>query len=123
MLEILSGKSIHPVASVPGGFSKALTAEERDKMLPMAQEVLELAKFSIAFAKRDIFPKYIDAVKTLGVIKTGFLGTVTKDGTLDLYDGVLRMMQPDGTYEDFPYDKYTDYIAEHIEPWTYMKFP
>ena len=32
-------------------------------------------------------------------------------------------MQADGTYEDFPYDKYTDYIAEHIEPWTYLKFP
>ena len=123
MLEILSGKSIHPVASVPGGFSKALAPEERDKMLPMAEEVLELAKFSIAFAKKDIFPKYIDVVKTLGVIKTGFLGTVTKDGTLDLYDGVLRMMQPDGSYEDFTYDKYTDYIAEHIEPWTYLKFP
>ncbi len=123
MLEILSGKSIHPVAAVPGGFSKALTPEERDKMLPMAEEVLELAKFSIAFAKKDIFPKYIDVLKTLGVIKTGFLGTVTRDGTLDLYDGVLRMMQSDGTYEDFTYDKYTDYIAEHIEPWTYLKFP
>jgi len=123
MLEILSGKSIHPVAGVPGGFSKALTAEERDKMLPMAEEVLELAKFSIAFAKSDVFPKYLDAVKTLGVIKTGFLGTVTKDGTLDLYDGVLRMMQADGTYEEFPCDKYTDYIGEHIEPWTYLKFP
>ena len=123
MLEILSGKSIHPVAAVPGGFSKALSPEERDTMLPMAEEVLELAKFTISFAKTDIFPKYLDAVKTLGVIKTGFLGTVTKDGTLDLYDGVLRMMQADGTYEDFTYDKYTDYIAEHIEPWTYLKFP
>lgn len=123
MLEILSGKSIHPVASVPGGFSKALNPEERDRMLPMAEEVLELAKFSIAMAKKDIFPKYLDVVKSLGVIKTGFLGTVTKDGTLDLYDGVLRMMQADGTYEDFAYDKYTDYIAEHIEPWTYLKFP
>lgn len=123
MLEILSGKSIHPVASVPGGFSKALSQEEKEMMLPMAQEVLELAKFSIAFAKSDLFPKYMDTIKSLGVIKTGFLGTVTKDGTLDLYDGILRMMQPDGTYEDFPYDKYTDYIGEHIEPWSYMKFP
>lgn len=123
MLEILSGKSIHPVAAVPGGFSKALSPEERDTMLPMAEEVLELAKFTMSFAKTDIFPKYLDAVKTLGVIKTGFLGTVTNDGTLDLYDGVLRMMQSDGTYEDFTYDKYTEYIAEHIEPWSYLKFP
>lgn len=123
MLEILSGKSIHPVAAVPGGFSKPLKKEERDKMLPMAQEVLELAKFSIDFAKSNIFPNYLEVVKTLGVIKTGFLGTVKDDGSLDLYDGKLRMMEADGKYEDFTYEKYTDYIAEHIEPWTYMKFP
>jgi F420-non-reducing hydrogenase large subunit len=123
MLEIVSGKAIHPVTSVPGGYSKALTAEERDKMLPMAEEVLEFAKFGLDMAKKDIFPKYMDTIKTLGVIKTGFLGTVTKDGTLDLYDGMLRMMQSDGTYEDFSCDKYTDYISEHIEPWTYLKFP
>lgn len=123
MLEIVSGKSIHPVTAVPGGYSKVLTAEERDKVLEMAKEVLEFAKFSMDYAKNNIFPPYIEAVKTLGVIKTGFLGTVTKDGTMDLYDGVLRMMQDDGSYEDFAYDKYTDYIAEHIEPWTYLKFP
>jgi len=123
MLEIVSGKSIHPVAAVPGGFSKILTAEERDECLKMANEVLEFAKFSIDYAKKNIFPQYIEAVKTLGVIKTGFLGTVTKDGTLELYDGILRMMQADGSYEDFTYEQYTDYIGEHIEPWTYLKFP
>jgi len=123
MLEVLSGKSIHPVASVPGGFSKPLTPAERDDLLKMGEEVLELAKFTIAYAKSDIFAKYLDVVKTLGVVKTGFLGTVTEDGTLDLYDGHLRMMQPDGSCEDFPYERYTDYIEEHIEPWTYMKFP
>ncbi|MBA7606734.1 NAD-reducing hydrogenase HoxS subunit beta [subsurface metagenome] len=123
MLEIISGKSIHPVAAVPGGYSKVLTAEERDEILKMAKEVLEFTKFSIDYAKKNIFPQYIEAVKTLGVIKTGFLGTVSKDGTLELYDGVLRMMQADGSYEDFTYEKYTDYIEEHIEPWTYLKFP
>ncbi|MDP3011481.1 MAG: nickel-dependent hydrogenase large subunit, partial [Candidatus Hydromicrobium sp.] len=97
MLEIISGKSIHPVAAVPGGFSKVLNSEERDTLLKMASEVLEFSKFSIDYAKKNIFPQYIEVVKTLGVIKTGFLGTVTKDGTLDLYDGVLRMMQADGS--------------------------
>lgn len=123
MLEIISGKSIHPVAAVPGGFSKILNSEERDTLLKMANEVLEFSKFSIDYAKNNIFPQYIETVKTLGVIETGFLGTVTEDGTLDLYDGVLRMMQSDGSYEDFPYEQYTDYIGEHIEPWTYLKFP
>lgn len=123
MLDIVSGKSIHPVTAVPGGFSKPLTTKERDKVLPMAEEVLEFAKFSMAFAKESIFPKYLDTVKSLGVITTGFLGTVTDDGTLNLYDGKLRLMKPDGSYEDFASEQYADYISEKIEDWTYMKFP
>src|SRR5512142_3339925 len=36
MLEILAGKSIHPSAAVPGGFSKPLGAGERDELKKMA---------------------------------------------------------------------------------------
>ena len=123
MLNIVSGKTIHPVTAVPGGFSKPLTEAEREQVLPMANEVLEFAKFAIAYAKENLFAKYLDLVETTGVITTGFLGTVTDDGTMDLYDGKARLMKPDGTYEEFAYDQYTDYIGEHIEPWTYLKFP
>lgn len=123
MLEILAGKSIHPQAAVPGGFSKPLLPEERDRLRKMADETLDLAKFSIAFAKENVFPKYLDVVKSLGVITTGFIGTVTESGALNLYDGHLRLMKPDGTYEEFPYDRYTEFIAEHLESWSYLKFP
>jgi len=123
MLGIASGKSIHPVTAVPGGFSKPLTEKERNRIMPMAQEVLEFAKFAISFAKENIFPKYAEEINSIGVIETGFLGTVTEDGSLNVYDGKLRLMKPDGTYEEFAYDQYTDYIAEHIEPWSYLKFP
>lgn len=123
MLEILAGKAIHPQAAIPGGFSKPLLADERDQLRKMADEALELAKFSIAFAKENIFPKYLDVVKSLGVITTGFLGTVTDSGALNLYDGKLRLMSPDGKFVDFPYDKYTDHISEHVESWSYLKFP
>jgi F420-non-reducing hydrogenase large subunit len=123
MLNIISGKSIHPVTAVPGGVSKPLTEAEREKVVPMANEVLEFAKFAIAFAKENIFPKYLDLIKSVGIIETGFLGTVTDDGTLELYDGKARLMKPDGSYEEFQYDQYTEYIGEHIEPWTYLKFP
>ena len=123
MLEMIAGKSIHPEAAVPGGFSKPMSVAERDQLKPMADECLELAKFSIQFAKESIFPKYLDAVKSLGVITSGFIGTVAADGALDLYDGHLRLMYADGTHEDFAYDQYRDHIAEHAEPWTYLKFP
>jgi F420-non-reducing hydrogenase large subunit len=123
MLEMIAGKSIHPDAAVPGGFSKPLQKEEHAALLPMAREALELAKFSIAFAKENIFPKYLDAVKTIGTITSGFLGTVANDGALDLYDGKLRMMYADGAYEEFLPSDYADFIGEHVEPWTYLKFP
>jgi len=123
MLEILAAKAIHPQAAVPGGFSKPLSLQNRDQLRKMADETLDLAKFSIAFAKENVFPKYLETVKSLGVIKTGFLGTVKEDGALNLYDGKLRMMTPEGSFEDFPYDRYTDYISEHIESWSYLKFP
>ena len=123
MLEILAGKAIHPQAVVPGGFSKPLSAPNRDQLRKMADETLDLAKFSIAFAKENVFPKYLETVKSLGVITTGFLGTVKDNGALNLYDGKLRMMATDGSFEDFPYDRYTDYISEHIESWSYLKFP
>jgi len=122
MTQVLGGKAIHPDVSVPGGWSKPVTKEEIEQVKEMAKECLDFASFAIDFAKKEIFPKYLDVVKTLATIETGFLGTV-KNGELELYDGDLRMMTPDGKYEDFPVENYLDYIGEHVEPWTYVKFP
>ncbi|MBU0599957.1 nickel-dependent hydrogenase large subunit, partial [bacterium] len=62
-------------------------------------------------------------VKSYAPIETGFLGTVDDDGAMNLYDGKLRMMKKDGSYEDFEPKDYLNYIAEHVEPWSYLKFP
>ncbi len=123
MLEMIAGKAIHPAAAVPGGFSRPLLENERQELRKMADECFELAKFSMSFAKESLFPKYLDVVNSLGVFDTGFLGTVKDDGSMDLYDGKLRMMKVDGSYEDFAYEQYTDFISEHVEPWSYLKFP
>ncbi|MFC1692569.1 Ni/Fe hydrogenase subunit alpha [Candidatus Latescibacterota bacterium] len=123
MLLIASGKSIHPVTAVPGGFSKPLTEKEREQLLPMAKEILEFAKFAISFAKESLFPKYTEAIESIGIIKTGFLGTVTDDGAVNMYDGKLRLMKMNGSYTDFTYEEYADYIEEKVLPWTYLKFP
>jgi len=123
ILEGFAGRAIHPTLSLPGGVSKPMTETERQKMLPQAQELLEFCKFSMKFAKDNVFPKYLDAIKTIGVIKVGYLGTVTDDGALDFYDGHLRLMKPDGSYDDFTYEQYTDFIGEWVEPWSYQKFP
>jgi F420-non-reducing hydrogenase large subunit len=32
-------------------------------------------------------------------------------------------MKPDGSFEEFDYANYTDYIEEKVLPWSYLKFP
>jgi F420-non-reducing hydrogenase large subunit len=75
------------------------------------------------FAKENVFPQYMDAIKKIGVIEVGYLGTVGPDGALDFYDGKLRLMEPNGAFEDFATDQYIDYLGEHVEDWSYQKFP
>lgn len=123
ILEKFAGRAIHPTFSLPGGVSKPMTENERVEILGHAKELLEFSKFTIKFAKENVFAKYMDAIQKLGVIKVGYIGTVTDDGALDFYDGKLRLMKPDGTYDDFAYDEYLDHIGEHVEPWSYQKFP
>jgi F420-non-reducing hydrogenase large subunit len=42
---------------------------------------------------------------------------------LNLFEGVLRLMKADGSYQDFTYEEYADFLGEHVEPWSYSKFP
>ncbi len=124
MLEKFAGKVIHPVAMVPGGFSKPMSEDERRELLESAGQQLEFALFAMDFAKRNVFSKLDDASLSLGGITTGFLGMVNPgDGSLELFDGPLRLMRPDGGFEDFTCQQYVDYLGEHVEPWSYGKFP
>ena len=123
ILEKFAGKAIHPVAGVVGGFAKPMTEEDREDILNQMQEILDFALFTIDFAKKDLFPKYLDVIQNVGVINTGFIGTVDEDGALNLYDGNLRIMKSDGTYTDFDPQEYTNYIGEHVEPYSYGKMP
>ena len=123
ILDKFSRKTIHPIAGVPGGFCKPMLEEERKDILAKMGQVLDFAMFTIDFAKKNVFPKYMDAIQTLGVITTGFIGTVDANGAHNLYDGKIRLMKPDGSYVDFDAQDYADYLGEHVEPWSYGKFP
>lgn len=123
MLEKFAGKAIHPVAGVVGGFSKPLLEEERKEFLAKMHQLLDFALFTINFAKKDIFPKYLDVITSLGVIKTGFIGTVDDNGAMNLFDGKIRLMKPDMSFVDFDPQDYADYLGEHVEPYSYGKLP
>ena len=124
MLDKFAGKAIHPVAGVVGGFAKPMTEEERLELLEGTRTLLDFASFALDFGITHVFEKYMDVIGELGVINSGFLGTVDReDGSLRLYDGKLRLMKIDGSYVDFEGEDYLDYIGEHVEPWGYSKMP
>ncbi|WP_041277648.1 Ni/Fe hydrogenase subunit alpha [Desulfotalea psychrophila] len=124
MLEKFAGKAIHPIAGVVGGFSKPMVEEERKELLEGARTLLDFSTYALDFAINNVFSKYMDVIGELGVIKTGFLGTVDRqDGSLRLFDGNLRMMKADGSFEEFQNRDYADHIGEHTVPWGYSKMP
>jgi F420-non-reducing hydrogenase large subunit len=121
MLERFAGKAIHPVAGLVGGFARPMDARERRDMLADGQVLLDFACQSLAFAKERVFSRFIDEMFSLGTVTTGFLGTVDAKGALRLYDGLLRLMRSDGSFVEFPAGDYDQFLAEHVEPWSYAK--
>jgi F420-non-reducing hydrogenase large subunit len=51
------------------------------------------------------------------------MGLVDAQNQVNFYDGMLRVVAPEGQEAvKFAPNKYLDYIAERVEPWSYMKF-
>ena len=52
------------------------------------------------------------------------MGMVNAKNQVEFYDGDLRVVDPDGKeFAKFKPSDYLDHIAEHVETWTYVKFP
>ncbi len=126
--EIIGGKSTHPVFCVPGGISKPLTPEERIEIIEMTKELIEFSKFTLQNVHDVVLSNkdYVDLIlsKDIYYHETYYLGTVDNDDNLNLYEGDLKIIDPTGKeVERFKPENYLDYISEHVEPWTYLKFP
>jgi F420-non-reducing hydrogenase large subunit len=127
IIELIGGRSIHPAAGLPGGWSKAVSEETRLEAADAARKNIDFALFSLDVFDKIVLknPAYFDMMTSDAYIhKTYYMGTVDKHNRLNLYDGDIRVVSPEGvsTHRYRPAD-YLDHIAERVEPWTYMKFP
>jgi F420-non-reducing hydrogenase large subunit len=56
--------------------------------------------------------------------RTYYMGLVDDNNKVNFYDGKVRVVDPDGKeFAKFAPADYLEHIAEHVEPWTYVKFP
>lgn len=123
IIHTLGGRRVHPVFAVPGGVNKALKSSERDVILSGIDEAIETTKTGIAIMKEWAQANKEDVDK-FAVFKTGYFGLVTEQDSLELYDGKIRLVDQNGEQlEKFDPRKYLDFIAEHVENWSYLKFP
>jgi NAD-reducing hydrogenase large subunit len=123
IIRTLGGRKVHPNFAVPGGVNKALNSAGRDSILAGADEALETTQLGISIMK-DWAQKNREDIEKFAVFKSGYFGLVTEEGGLELYDGNCRLINADGNrLEEFNGRNYLDYIAEHVEDWSYLKFP
>jgi F420-non-reducing hydrogenase large subunit len=124
---ILGGKATHPVCGLPGGISKPLNEEERQEIEKMAESSVEFAKFSLRLFEDVVLKNknYVDMVLSDAyTLKTYYMGLVDENNKLNFYDGKVRVVDPEGNeFVKFAPHEYLDVIEEHIEEWSYVKFP
>ena len=123
IISTLGGRRVHPVFAVPGGVNKALVSAERDQIFSGYHKALDTVKLGIQIIKGWAEANQED-INKFAVFPTGYLGLVKAGNTLDLFDGDVRLIDAAGQQlELFDGRTYLDYIAEHVENWSYLKFP
>jgi NAD-reducing hydrogenase large subunit len=123
IIYLLGGRKVHPNFAIPGGVNKSLSIKDRDAILAGYAEALETTRAGIEIIK-GWATQYAEDIGKFGVFPTGYLGMVRPNGSLELYEGQLRLIDQDGAnLEIFNGEDYLDYIAERVENWSYLKFP
>jgi NAD-reducing hydrogenase large subunit len=96
---------------------------DRDEILSQIDDHIEVIKTAISIAK-NWFEANKEVVDSFAVFSSGYMGLVDEQGGLQLYDGILRLVDKNGKkLEEFDPQSYLEYIGEHVEDWSYLKFP
>jgi len=124
---IVGGRATHPVWNIPGGVSKGITPEDRETLKELANEQLKFGEFGLKLFNDVVLSNkaYVDLI--LGdayELVTNYMGLVDEKNRVNFYDGKVRVVDTEGK-EIIKYSEseYLEHIAEHVEPYTYLKFP
>ena len=126
LIAYLGGKVVHPVFGLPGGVAKGIARDDLAGLQQLCADGLEFARFTHQVFK-DIVLKNEEYVKLITsdafTHRTHYMGLVDANNCVNFYDGKVRVVDPEGMeVARFTAQEYTDHIAEHVEPWSYVKF-
>jgi len=126
LIALAGGKVIHPVLGLPGGVARTLSKEDQQQFIAGADHAVEFALFSLKIFN-DVVLKNADYMKWIVsdtyTHQTYYMGMVDANNKVNFYDGQIRVVTPDGKeYRKFRAQDYLTHVAEHVEPWSYIKF-
>ena len=124
---LLGGHQTFVVMNIPGGVRKGLTDAERDDIANKAKGFIEFALFTLKVFEDFVLKNkgYVDIILNGPYnLKLHSMGLVDQNNKVNFYDGKVRVVDTAGK-ELYKYSppEYLDYVAEHVEPWSYLKFP
>ena len=123
IIERLGGKRIHPNFTVAGGVNAALGPGDRDAIAAERETMVGIAQEAIGIMKGWLEANR-ETAATFATFPTAYMGLVDKDGGLELYDGEIRVKDQQGHFiAQFKPEHYLSHVAEHVEPWSFLKFP
>jgi F420-non-reducing hydrogenase large subunit len=126
LITLVGGKVIHPVLGLPGGVAKPIKPEEQKQFQALAADAVGFAQFTLKVFEDVVLknPEYVKLITSDHYThRTHYLGMVDDKDRPNFYDGKLKVVSPEGKeVARFAAKQYLDYIAEHVEPWSYMKF-
>jgi len=124
---LLGGHQTFVVMNIPGGVRRGLSEAERDYVVEKAKGFVEFAQFSLKIFDDFVLGNkdYVDLIVNGPYkLKLHSMGLVDANNHVNFYDGKVRVVDTQGK-ELFKYgpNEYLEYVAEHVEPWSYLKFP
>jgi F420-non-reducing hydrogenase large subunit len=127
VVEMIGGRKVHPCTSIPGGLTKGITEEQRQEIEKMGRWAVDFAQFSLKLFNDIVLKQssYLDMIlDDTFTHRTYYMGMVDEFNHVNFYDGQISIVDPDGErIGKYAPREYPDWIAEHVEPWTYLKFP
>lgn len=127
LIQMMGGRRVHPNWGLPGGVSKGITEEQRKLIEEKGREAIAFAQFSLKVFDDLVLANtdYVSLITSdIYAHKTYNMGIVDAQNRSNFYDGLVRVTSPSGKeHAKYKAADYRDYVAEHVEPWSYLKFP
>jgi len=124
---LIGGASTQDIWCIPGGVAKGLSKEDLATISKWTDELYDFAQTSLKIFRDVVLANktYVDIIVNGPYnLEVQNMGLVDENNAPNFYHGKVRVVDFKGK-EICKYSpmEYMNHVAEHVEPWSYLKFP